>query len=365
MNLLDQDLEIARLSGSQRAALRHVAEVIDRRMTEVPNDLAIILRRAGCTRTMLEEAMRSLCTHARVALHFHPDRFGAKPITVAEALLKEGQYRNQFETGLSSGSRTAFPGGDRDNWERVLFGGAYHAADVTAADRPKYGALDLMRHPDGPSPRFGSCYFVLQGAVSRRTSFTFAGSELTLASERLGSIDKMDCVMAALLAEVASGGVAQIAWPPNLAPTLGAKDMAVSGLLEHLCRDLRTPYPDPSIPVAGRVLDSFIEAQVHGPIDLRHDVERLVIDPSFEKTQTGDLLKRLSCRYDFPLYSHCGFQMAVRDVPDNFRGPAIPRVAQHIAGNESLDAAIIGAAESSLHRKYGPTGVLVTRYYST
>ena len=41
--------------------------------------------------------------------------------------------------------------------------------------------------------------------------------------------------------------------------------------------------------------------------------------------------------------------MAVRDVPDNFRGPAIPRVAQHIAGNESLDAAIIGAAESSLH----------------
>ena len=114
MNLLDQDLEIARLSGSQRAALRHVAEVIERRMTEVPNDLAIILRRAGSTRSMLEEAMRSLATHARVVLHFHPDRFGTKPNTVAEALLKEGQYRNQFETGLSSGSRTAFPGGDRD-----------------------------------------------------------------------------------------------------------------------------------------------------------------------------------------------------------------------------------------------------------
>jgi hypothetical protein len=49
MNLPDQDLEIARLSGSQQAALRHVAEVIERRMTEVPNNLAIILRRAGCT----------------------------------------------------------------------------------------------------------------------------------------------------------------------------------------------------------------------------------------------------------------------------------------------------------------------------
>ena len=163
-----------------------------------------------------------------------------------------------------------------------MFGGAYHAADVTAADRPKYGALDLIRHPDGPSFRFGSCYFVLQGAVSRRTSFTFAGSELTLASERLGTIDKMDCLMAALLTEVASGGVAQIAWPPGLTPTLGIKDLTVSGLLKHLCRDLRTPYQDPSISAAGRTLDSFIEAQVHGPIDLRHDVERLVIDPSFE-----------------------------------------------------------------------------------
>ena len=109
--------------------------------------------------------------------------------------------------------------------------------------------------------------------------------------------------MAALLTEVASGGVAQIAWPPNVAPTLGVKDLTVSELLKHLCRDLRRPYPDPSIPVAGRALDSFIEAQVHGPIDLRHDVERLVIDPSFEKTQTGDLLKLLSRRYDFPLYS--------------------------------------------------------------
>ena len=64
MNLPDQDLEIARLSGSQRAALGRVAELIDRRMTGVSNDLAIILRRAGCTRSMFEEAMRSLGMHA-------------------------------------------------------------------------------------------------------------------------------------------------------------------------------------------------------------------------------------------------------------------------------------------------------------
>jgi hypothetical protein len=140
-----------------------------------------------------------------VVLHFHPDRLGLKRLSVAECLLEDGQYRNQFETGLSSGSRTAFPGGSRDRWEQELFDGAYHGPEAGIGERPKYGALQLIRHPDGPAPRFGSCYFVLRASVSFRTSFTFAGSEQVRASERLGTIDKMDAVMAALLTEVAIG----------------------------------------------------------------------------------------------------------------------------------------------------------------
>ncbi|HEX2880761.1 MAG TPA: DUF3626 domain-containing protein, partial [Polyangiaceae bacterium] len=63
-------------------------------------------------------------------MHFHPDRIGIGPLTVAEALLDSGQYRNQFETGLSSGSTTAFPGGARDAWEEALFDGAYQRDDA-------------------------------------------------------------------------------------------------------------------------------------------------------------------------------------------------------------------------------------------
>ena len=33
-----------------------------------------------------------------MVLHFHPDRIGLKPITVAQALLVDRQYRSQFET---------------------------------------------------------------------------------------------------------------------------------------------------------------------------------------------------------------------------------------------------------------------------
>jgi hypothetical protein len=116
-----------------------------------------ILQRAACPPEAFAGA-KCIRTHARVVLHFHPDRIGTKAITVAEALVAEGEYRNQFETGLSSGSVTAFPGGARDNWERTLFGGAYHQDAVTGGERPKCGSLELVRFPDGPIPRFGSCY---------------------------------------------------------------------------------------------------------------------------------------------------------------------------------------------------------------
>ena len=65
--------------------------------------------------------------------------------------------RNRL-TGISSGGLTADPGGDRDVWERALFGGAYQVPGVWACERPKYGGLNLMNHPNGACPGFGSCH---------------------------------------------------------------------------------------------------------------------------------------------------------------------------------------------------------------
>jgi hypothetical protein len=347
--MIEPQNEFTELSAAQRAALRHVEESIRRRQAAAHDRLTTILRNARCMDEMFEEAMQSIRTHARIAVHFHPDRVGRKPMSVAESLLNDGHYRNQFETGLSSGGRTAFLGGERDRWEKDLFGGAYLESDVVVGERPKYGALELIRHPDGPTPRFGSCYFVLRTSVSWRSSFTFGGSEQELAVERLGMIDKMDCVMAALLTEVASGKGAIVPWPPFVAPTLGVKNLTVSKLLECLCRELPSAPPDPSTGAAGRVLDTCVEAQVHGRIDLRRDVERLVIDPAFEGTPTGEILNAICRRYEIPNQWHCGFQLPVQAVPDNFRGPAMPRLAQRIAGDGMLDAAVIGAAESTLY----------------
>jgi len=337
------------LSPAQRAAVQHVDGLATRLQAKASARLAEVLHRAGCTRVLFDSAMECVRLHARVVIHFHPDRLSVKRIAVAQSLLQEGQYRSQFETGISSGGRSAFPGGDRDTWERTLFGGSYHTPESSIAERPKYGCLELIRYPDGPWPRFGSCYLVLRPAIVSRTTFTFSGSEQALATERVGTMSRMETVMSLLLAEIATGEGAAVPWPPFSAPTLGIENLTVPGLLQRLLQELPSPRPDPASPAPGRVLDTGVEAQVHGPVDLQRDVELLVVDPSFKGTTTGGCLEELCRRYAVPLAWHCGFRLAARDLPSEFRGPAIPRIARRIAGDGVIDAATIGAAEASLH----------------
>lgn len=117
------DVSISRdtLSAAQIAALGHVEATARDKEAAALLSIAGILERAGYGLETYSEAIDCVRQHARIVLHFHPDRFGRKPASVAENLLSEGVYRNQFETGLSSGSPTGFPGGERDAWEHTLF----------------------------------------------------------------------------------------------------------------------------------------------------------------------------------------------------------------------------------------------------
>lgn len=147
-----------RLSSAQRAALQAVRE-------------------RGSRPAVAQASVASAIEqYGYVTLNFHPYRRLAQGRTVAEGLLADGVYRGQFETGISNGSATAYPGGDRDRWEDAVFGRAYR--NVAADERPKYGALALMRHPDGAAPRFGCCYLRLRRALTRRCTFTWGDSHL-------------------------------------------------------------------------------------------------------------------------------------------------------------------------------------------
>jgi len=48
---------------------------------------------------------------------------------------------------------------------------------------------------------------------------------------------------------------------------------------------------------------------------------------------------------------HRGFRMRARDVPDDFRGPAMRPLAERISADGTVDAAVVGAAEASVHAR--------------
>ncbi|EHK24076.1 uncharacterized protein TRIVIDRAFT_45742 [Trichoderma virens Gv29-8] len=300
-----------------------------------------ILRMSNIPIERLSDIRNTIVQHARIALHFHPDRPSHSGRIVVESLLEDGIYRNQFETGISNGLVATQLGGARDEWERSLFSGAYHGSgnsDIVAETfnptlRPKYGALDLMRNSDGPAPRFGSCYFLLRPEVSSRSTFTFGGSQ-AVPKER-GTVDEFDAILAALLEECFTRDTA-----------LGVENMRPRKLVEYIDALSKSPLiEDIYQRLPSRNLDHLIEAQIHGDVLLSRDVEALVVDPSFfKRSNTGSLLQALGQTYGFPIFVHRGFQLSSENVPSDFRGPTMPSLAARIAFNGIVDARVIGEA---------------------
>lgn len=75
------------------------------------------------------------------------------------------------------------------------------------------------------------------------------------------------------------------------------------------------------------------------------------MDPSFRGTSTSTALDELCRRYGIPARRHCGFQLSVDAVPDDFRGPMMQPLARRIAPAGWIDAAVIGAAEASVSQR--------------
>lgn len=326
------------LATSQRLALEYMAEYARARQSEAAQMREEVLLMSDISPEEYAAALDALRKHARVALHFHPDRLGPDQQSVADALLDQGIYKSQFETKLSSGSVTAYPGGARDEWERSLFNGAYQTEGTTDRQRPKYGALDLKLRADGPAPRFGSCYFLLAPEVSRRCTFTYLDSHEN--PKERGTWQHFESIMAAILRDAFLSEYA-----------LGERDLTPRRFIRHLTSGLTQPRGAVVGQPPGRNLNHYVEAQIHGDIRLEEDVVELVADPSFRGTSIGRTLQRLCERYRIALFWHRGFVLAADEVPMDFRGPSMPSLARRIARDGDVSAYAIGRAarELSLH----------------
>ncbi|MER7521175.1 DUF3626 domain-containing protein [Streptomyces sp. NPDC126499] len=221
----------------------------------------------------------------RVTLNFHPTFLGR--------LAEDGVYRSQFVTGTGNGGLTARPGGDRWRWESRIFGGAYD--DAPADERPVYGALDHRRRPYGAAPRFGSAHLRLTGATLARTTFCYPDSVL----------------------EPEDFGVAERA-----------------GLVALALADTEAD-----------ALDDYVEAQVHGPVEIARDVEALVLDPSFRGTEVEAAARALPC----PVEWHEGFRLSVAELRRHpeYRGPEFVELGAEIAVDGRLDPRIVQEAAES------------------
>jgi hypothetical protein len=230
----------------------------------------------------------------RVTLQFHPDRL-YRGTPILRALASAGVYRSQFETGTSNGGLTAYPGGERWNWESRLFGTAYD--DAPPEHRPKYGSLNFRRRATGGAPRFGSAYFRLRPEVLLRTTFCYPDS--VYEPDDFGVAERM-------------------------------------ALIPLVARDCRDP------------LDWSIEAHVHGPVRLAHDVEALVLDPCFRDTDIEVLARALPCAVEW----HPGFRLSIVELQRHpeYRGPEYVELGVALGRDGELTPAVIGeAARAARH----------------
>ena len=322
------------LRNSQSEAIRHVDALTASRTTDVESGIRQSLDQALIPVSLFSQAACALRTEARVELSFHPDRRIASGANVAEELLRDGIYRNQFETAISNGSRSAHSGGNRQEWEQRMFGGVYERC--AASERPKYGALNICGYSDGSAPRFGSCYLGLRPQVSERTTFSY-GDSATDPCE-IGTLHRFDLIWLAIFRDVLNRG-----------NVLALPRSTLSTLLTRVRASCTTSSPTRFRQSPGRALDNYIEAQVHGDIRLDRDVEFIVVDPSFARSKVGTTLECVSRKYGFPLYYHKGFVVDVGEISDDFRGPEIPKLAMRIARASVISAKDIGDAAESLH----------------
>ena len=95
-------------------------------------------------------------------------------------------------------------------------------------------------------------------------------------------------------------------------------------------------------------LDDYIEAHVHGPLRLAHDVEALVLDPCYQGTEVETLANCLPCRVEW----HRGFRLSVdglRRHPE-YRGQKFVDLGLTLAADGYVTPKNIGdAARAGLH----------------
>lgn len=312
--------------------LKQTEEIIASNSTEDIKNLLSILKFSNISEEEQKAFDEKIFEKASINIHFHPDRISSNNLKIIDGLIESGEYKNQFQTKTSSGSLTAKNGGDRDIWENKLFNNFYGS---NIEQRPKYGSLNLTYTSDGASPRFGSCFFVTTPEVKQRSTFTYGDSYL-LPKER-GIAKNLTQIYSKLYEDVFIRNTA-----------LGFQYSCLKDFIEQTTKSIES---DILFDRNTHNLDFYIEAQIHGKIDLKKDISSLVVDYSFKGTELENQFMILCERYDISLIWNLGYELKSTGIPNNFRGVETQSFAKKVTENEVINAYIIGKALTSQNIK--------------
>ncbi len=284
--------DLSRLNETQRAVMKDVEAKAAQRSKAARPALETRVKSLGYTVAQLDKALEYIKTSAPTTINFSPDKalrqqtsaYGAaatmkyevkvdrEKSRLIDAFAVDGHYKNQFETGITSGSSSAYPGGSRDGWEKNIFEGGYHKHDLIPAERPKYGALNAGQYANSTASHYGSCYFELKAEARSRITFTAGNS---------------------------SGKQ--------------AKDVGTAQHFQHVLLAVDEPQFRQIMDVAnGKAAGGpstswqYIEAQVHGPVEFHTDLDTVVINTSFKGTEYEKKLREFADANDLAIKWHDG-----------------------------------------------------------
>lgn len=257
--------ELAPLNAAQKQALSKVNENAGKKVEAARASVLKRIEAWGFGEADLDKLVAYIRSYAPVTIQFHPDKKLPGGQAAIDSFLEDPFYKNQFQTKISSGSLGPSAGSSRDGWEKKIFDGAYHTGPLVPEERPKYGGLSALNSPKGNGGSwYGKCFFELRQDVKFRTTFTPRNSS-GCGFDEVSTVDTIEVLL----------------------DQIGNKDSDYLRKMFEVARGERTS-------IDKNYSGSYVEAQVHGDIDLSRDVTFLVIEKSYLSNAYGQKLMQLA-----------------------------------------------------------------------
>ena len=209
---------------------------------------------------------------SKLMIHFDPNHLIRKGTTMLDQMTTDGRLKNMYELGI----------GDKENreyYERQLFGGEYD--DAENHERPIYGCLD-MYNKGLKSSSYGSVSLVLKNDVKDRTTCLHTDS-YNLEHDTEGKLTRH--------ANFAHQALANI-WMTKWKNPKGYDKLRQRSFNSVLNGETNND-------------SAFFEAQVHGGVDLKRDIDHILVPNEWQK---GDQFKDVHSKIQ-NLAKLCGTQV--------------------------------------------------------